>query len=158
MSKKRLAVLVFLMVAAILSNYLVIEKIQPDENKSLMLEMTVNSDVKQTYQIYYSENLEGWNELASASSEYKKADKDKKLQFSFPQNMKYIRIDFGMQPAKHVISDIAVKCESERMNIDLNKALMKESANMLTELENNENSISAKSEGTDPFIIMDIRL
>lgn len=156
MSKKRLAVLVFLMVAAILSNYLVIEKIQPDENKSLMLEMTVNSDVKQTYQIYYSENLERWNELASASSEYKKADKDKKLQFSFPQNMKYIRIDFGMQPAKHVISDIAVKCESERMNIDLNKALMKESANMLTELENNENSISAKSEGTDPFIIMDI--
>jgi len=156
MSKKRLAVLVFLIIAAIISNYLVVEKIQPDENKGMILEMTVNSDKKQTYQIYYSAASEGWSETDSSSAEYSKTGSDKKIQLPFSQGTKYIRLDLGMQPAAHTIKDFSIKCESDSISLDMSKAVMADTANMLVEFENNEDSISAKSEGTDPYIVLNI--
>lgn len=156
MSKKRLAVLVFLVIAAIISNYLVIKNIQPDENKNITFEMTVNCDEKQTYQIYYSKTLDGWNENDSSSAEYSKIGKDKTMQLIFPQGMEYIRLDIGSQSGNHTIKDISFKCNSSKLSIDLGELLMPESANMLTKFENTENSISAQTQGTDPYIIMDI--
>lgn len=156
MSKKRLAVFVFLVIAAILSNYLVVEKIQPDENKNMMLELTVNSDEKQTYQIYYSATEEGWSEENSSSAEYKKTGSDKTFQMPFSQGTKYIRLDLGMSPASHTVKDLSVKCGSKRISLDLNKVLMPKTANMLVDFENNEESISTKTEGTDPYIVLNI--
>lgn len=156
MSKKRLAVFVFLLFAAILSNYLVIEKIQPDAGKGMNLEMTVNSNEKQTYQIYYSEDEVSWSELNSSSAEYSKTDYDKTIQLPFSQGTKYIRLDFGMQPASHFIRDISIKCNSDSMMLDMNKVIMSDMSNMLVEFESNTNSISVKTEGTDPYIVLNL--
>ena len=121
MSKKKLAALIFIIIAAVLSNYLIFTKIQPDASMQPKLVMDVNCDKEELYQIYYSisEYKDGaWGEGDSVYANYSDKGKTRTIEFTFPQDIKYIRFDLGATAASHTIKNAKITCKNDSIDIN----------------------------------------
>lgn len=79
-----------IIIAAVLSNYLIFTKIQPDASMQPKLVMDVNCDKEELYQIYYSisEYKDGaWGEGDSVYANYSDKGKTRTIEFTFPQDI-----------------------------------------------------------------------
>lgn len=159
MSKKRLVVLVVLLLAAVISNCLVLTKIRPSEDLQPKLVLDVNSETEQLYQIYYSYGEYGenaWGEDQSTIANYNAKGKTKTIELAFPQIVKYIRLDLGGVEAEHTLSNISVQCKSDSIEIDLRQILMAGEENMIASMEEKDGVYTVVTNGSDPWLILDV--
>ncbi|WP_046216449.1 ABC transporter permease [Paenibacillus wulumuqiensis] len=112
------------------------------------------SNVNAEVQLFFTNQKNGkWNENQSVTKSYTKPTEWKKIQFDIPSNISKVRLDTGNQPAEIDIKDIKLsKNHTVNMNIlDLDLAVQQ-----VKIINKEQNFISLKSLGEDPYIGFDI--
>lgn len=159
MSKKKLAALLLIIVVAVVSNYLIFTKIQPDASMQPKLVMDVNCDKEELYQVYYSisEYKEGaWGEGDSVYANYSEKGKTKTIEFGIPNNAKYIRFDLGATKATHEIENVKFICKSESIDIDIDELIIDGYENMISSAKSEGGKFKVETSGDDSYIVMDL--
>lgn len=159
MSKKKLVAMIFVLIAAVFINYLVVTKIQPDASMDPKLVMDVNCDSEELYQLYYSISEYGdgaWGEGDSVYANYSDKGKTKTIAFAFPSGSKYARLDLGATKASHVIENVRIECKSEQIEIDLDKVRMSDYDNMIASFQEKDGSVKIKTNGDDSYLVLDL--
>lgn len=159
MSKKKLAALIFIIIAAVLSNYLIFTKIQPDASMQPKLVMDVNCDKEELYQIYYSisEYKDGaWGEGDSVYANYSDKGKTRTIEFTFPQDIKYIRFDLGATAASHTIKNAKITCKNDSIDINFDDFIIDGYDNMISSMKTEGDEFKVKTNGDDGYFIMDL--
>lgn len=112
MSKKRIAVSLFVILIAVLLNIAVINYTVPDKNYTLTVEITLNSDEENGVQLYYMADdrtlTEGFLENDMKSDNYDQIGREQTLTYSVPGNVGYLRLDIGVGQSSGYISDIVI--------------------------------------------------
>ena len=149
-SRKKLTVLMLLM---ILSNILIIYKVQLKNPTHIDLKISVKSDKNDTYQIFYSENSV-FSEEKSQKDEYNNARKFEELSFIIPTDIKFLRIDTGMNKGNIYINSIKIKYFYKEIIIPLKDIKVIES-NDIKNINYKNDNLYLMSSGQDPSIIFD---
>ena len=159
MSKKKIAALFFIIAAAVLSNYLIFTKIQPDISMQPKLIMDIKCDKEELYQIYYSisEYKEGaWGEGDSVYANYSDKGEERTIEFAFPSQVKYLRFDLGATPASHEIENVSITCKSESIDIDFSEHMIDGYKNMISSINNDNGRYNIKTNGDDGYLVLDL--
>ena len=122
--------------------------------KYIKMNMEVQSDKDDQYSIYYDiDGKEQWNEENIDIESYTKIGETKELIFKFPVEAKNIRIDFGTKPGKIKIKNVVISAaKTKEISIDIFKKLDVTYNQMNIEVTGN--SATIKSEGNDPFMVV----
>ncbi|EJP21894.1 ABC-2 type transporter [Peptostreptococcaceae bacterium AS15] len=151
-SKKKLTMLILLM---ILSNILIIYKVQLKNPTHIDLKISVKSDKNDTYQIFYSEDSI-FLEDKSQKDEYSSVGKFKELSFTIPTDIKLLRIDTGNNEGKIFINYIKFRYLYKEISIPLTDIKFKDS-NDIKNINHNDGVLSLESTGQDPNIVFDVK-
>lgn len=148
--KKILVLLVF----AIITNYMIIKKVQIVNNNNFNLLIQVKSSIKDEYQVFYSINGEDFSEENSQKQNYTKINEEQVLKFAIPETVKYIRIDPGTTKGKISIGRISAKKLLFEKKLDLKDLDAKtQSAKTLVKVFNN--SLEIQSNEEDPKFVFE---
>lgn len=148
--KKILVLLVF----AIITNYMIIKKVQIVNNNNFNLLIQVKSSIKDEYQVFYSINGEDFSEENSQKQNYTKINEEQVLKFAIPETVKYIRIDPGTTKCKISIGRISAKKLLFEKKLDLKDLDAKtQSAKTLVKVFNN--SLEIQSNEEDPKFVFE---
>lgn len=159
MSKKRILAMIMVLFIAFLGNFYVLTYLQEEERMMPKLEIEIQCDLEQIYQIYYScegYGADAWSEENSVKTEYTKKDEKGKVQFTFPINTKYIRLDLGNSEAEHMLSETAFVCEDNYMSFDFEHSLLKEYNKQIDELSKKNDNYLIKTNGGDSYLVLDV--
>lgn len=148
--KKILVLLVF----AIITNYMIIKKVQIVNNNNFNLLIQVKSSIKDEYQVFYSINGEDFSEENSQKQNYTKINEEQVLKFAIPETVKYIRIDPGTAKGKISIGRISAKKLLFEKKLDL-KDLDAKSQSAKTSVKIFNNSLEIQSNEGDPKLVFE---
>ncbi len=151
-SRKKLTVLILLI---ILSNILIIYKVQLKNPTYIDLKISVKSDKNDTYQIFYSEDSI-FSEEKSEKNNYSDIGKFEELSFTIPTNIKFLRIDTGMNKGDIFVSCIKFKYLYKEIIIPLKDIKFIE-YNDISNINYENDNLYLKSIGQDPSIVFDVR-
>lgn len=119
----------------------------------LYLICEIETDVADTMQVFYTDNLE-WKEERSQSKAY--SNTRQKLVFSIPSSVRSIRLDIGTRKADIKIYNIKLKNSWKKVDllnqIDINKAHL----NQIEKISKEDTFLSINTNGIDPYIVVDV--
>lgn len=146
---------VFVMIAAIVLNVVVIACTDFKIKDSVSLQYTVKADQIDTYQTFYS-NGENWDEQKSISIDYAVPGVEQELAYGLPKDTTVVRLDLGNQSGQILLSNISISYLWNKIDID-NKVLTQpqEQAN-ISNITDQGDAISIVTTGNDPYISMDL--
>ena len=150
-SRKKLTVLIMLI---ILSNILIIYKVQLKNPTHIDLKISVKSDKNDTYQIFYSEDSI-FSEEKSEKDNYSDTGQFQVLSFAIPTNIKFLRIDTGMNKGNICIYYIEFKYLYKEITIPLTDINFFDT-NDIKNINYNNARLSLESIGQDPSIVFDV--
>ncbi|WP_244834515.1 ABC transporter permease [Clostridium sp. BJN0001] len=153
MRKKRALKLLIILVMAIISNILIIKYCNLG-NANITLTYKIVDDYSDTFQLFYSKDGQ-WNENEVDSQNYKISNEKQKIKFSFPQNIKYLRLDLGSKTSNIKISDVEMSLFGKNVELDLQEVF----SNQNEQIENvsiEDNSLDIITNGVDPYCIYEI--
>lgn len=123
------------------------------------LVMDVNCDKEELYQIYYSisEYKDGaWGEGDSVYANYSDKGKTRTIEFTFPQDIKYIRFDLGATAASHTIKNAKITCKNDSIDINFDDFIIDGYDNMISSMKTEGDEFKVKTNGDDGYFIMDL--
>lgn len=125
------------------------------ESTSHMLDLTydLSSSVPDSYQLYYSES-ENITEENSQIVSYTNPNIKQSLRYSFGEDIRYIRIDLGMQPANIILDNLRIGKyfkSADMKNILVEKAYL---YNQIESIYETEDGLHIMTNGGDPYIMI----
>ena len=151
-NRKKLIALVLLI---ILSNILIIYKVQLKNPTHIDLKISVKSDKKDIYQIFYSENST-FSEEKSEKLDYNNIGQYEELSFKIPTDINFLRIDTGANKGTVFINYMKLKYLYKEISTPLTGIKIIDS-NDIININHSSNILSLESTGQDPSIILNIR-
>ncbi|MGP1597907.1 MAG: ABC transporter permease [Peptoanaerobacter stomatis] len=151
-NRKKLTLLILLI---ILSNILIIYKVQLKHPSHIDLKISVKSEKKDIYQVFYSEDST-FSEEKSESLNYTNIGQFEELDFNIPSNIKFLRIDLGMDKGNIVVDYIKFKYLCKEYPLFL-KDIQFMQTNEIGNIEVNDDNISFKSLGQDPSVVLEVK-
>lgn len=147
--KKILALLILVLI----TNYIIIKKVQIVYDNNFKLSIQVKSSIKDEYQVFYSINGEDFSEENSQKQSYTKVNGEQILKFTLPDTVRDIRIDPGTTKGNIYIRKISVKKSFFKKEVSLNDLAI-ESRSAETSIEVLDNFLKVQSRGEDPQIFL----
>ncbi|AIQ26311.1 ABC transporter permease [Paenibacillus sp. FSL H7-0737] len=127
---------------------------QKNETK-LTLEVQVNSDRPDDYQLFYIMNKDQeWTEEQSLHQNYERTGDWVNIEFDLPKDVYSLRLDLGNQKAIVKIKDVKLTGNSS-VNVPLGKIISEEHEVKITSQK--EKQIELQVLDSDPFVILDIK-
>lgn len=122
---------------------------------SQQIEMTleIDSNQEESYQVFYSETM-NFTEENSIGSEVIEKNKTESISFEVPTNSKFLRIDLGGNPSDIKIKKLYFKYFKKK-NIDIENIDVS-GINMIQEIKQKNNMFEINTNGSDPYIIINI--
>lgn len=151
-SRKKLTILILLI---ILSNILIIYKVQLKNPNHIDLKISVQSDKNDIYQVFYSEDSI-FSEEKSEKLAYNNIGQFEELSFNIPTNISFLRIDTGANKGIVFINDIKLKYLYKEISIPLTSIKVIDS-NDIKNINHSGSILSLESTGQDPSIVFNIR-
>ena len=151
-SRKKLTILILLI---ILSNILIIYKVQLKNPNHIDLKISVQSDKNDIYQVFYSEDSI-FSEEKSEKLAYNNIGQFEELSFNIPTNISFLRIDTGANKGIVFINDIKLKYLYKEFSIPLTSIKVIDS-NDIKNINHSGSILSLESTGQDPSIVFNIR-
>ncbi|MDH6370979.1 teichoic acid transport system permease protein [Paenibacillus sp. PastF-3] len=127
---------------------------QKNETK-LTLEVQVNSDRPDDYQLFYIMNKDQeWTEEQSLHQNYERTGDWVNIEYDLPKDVYSLRLDLGNQKATVKIKDVKLTGNSS-VNVPLGEIISEEHEVKLTSQK--EKQIELQVLDSDPFVILDIK-
>ncbi|WP_442633258.1 ABC transporter permease [Peptoanaerobacter stomatis] len=119
------------------------------------MKISVKSEKKDIYQVFYSEDST-FSEEKSESLNYTNIGQFEELDFNIPSNIKFLRIDLGMDKGNIVVDYIKFKYLCKEYPLFL-KDIQFMQTNEIGNIEVNDDNISFKSLGQDPSVVLEVK-
>lgn len=156
MSKKRIVLSIVLICLTIMLNVLFIKYEPSVENERVVVNITVQSENENAFELFYIENAktlkEGFTAEKSQIVNYKKVGQKEVLSYTVPAGVSYLRLDFGAGESTTVISAIEIVYgeQSKELSADFIGEL--ESVHE-TKISIGEDGLEVISQMEDPYIV-----
>lgn len=162
MSKKKALLGLLILIVGVLLNIGIINSKDNSTlaEKTVKYSMTVNSDTKQTMQIYFLRNKQkmsnDFNVDQSINFVYGTKNKDQKVTFDLPADVTYIRFDMGNQKNVTKISQMKASYNIFSIKPNANK-LEDVAASQKTKLNVKNDELVVKNSSNDSFIVWNLK-
>lgn len=152
MNKKKLAAVIICVAAAVVMNILVFKYIKVGNiNDINTIEVTVESDRADEYQIFY-QNSKKFTEEKSSKYQYMKPGKKVGARFTVPMTDKYLRLDLGNTSGSVRIYDMSFSTSYGKLKFDLSVLDNGFIKNGIKSMAYADGYVDIVTEGTDPYI------
>ena len=157
MSKKRIAVIGCLVIAYAVS-LLAIWNYTPNIVKNVELNIELEADKVNDYQVFYTSNEEivntSFDKDAVTTATLRKEGKKQVLRFSIPSDTTYVRMDLGTGESAFKISNVNLIYKSQKINIALKDLIQVEGYQQIESYFQDENQmLVGTTAGQDPYLI-----
>ena len=152
---KRNAIRMGCLTIYVLVGILLIGLIQPQKVLDVSLRVKLLADYAMDFQIFFSETNE-FSEEVSETFRYEEKNESKTFEIVIPDSTNYIRMDFGSQEGNAEIQELRAIIGNEEIDL-LSKELVEQISLNMIEKMNEDYSLTYKSIGEDPFVIMQIK-
>lgn len=162
MSKKKALLAVIILVLGVLINIGIISHHDTSTlaEKTVNYSLTVNSDTKQIFQIYYLRNKEkvstDFRIEESQNFSYDNKGKDQTINFSLPADVTYLRFDFGNQKNITTVKNVKASYNIFSVKPDIKTMLDTVKTQDLT-LDSDKNMLVVHAKEGDPFFVWDVK-
>lgn len=160
MNKKRVLLLFLLpIIAILLSNFYIIKYLKLENSKEMKLSYVLKSNDRDSYQIFYGQT-DNWKEESSQVVEYRKINKDQRIEYYIPKEDQKIRLDFGDNLIKKntqkkiEIKDLKLEYNKRIKKIDILSSGVISYKNNIFNIEQIDNKYIIQIQGNDAFIIL----
>lgn len=153
MSKKKYAVLFVALVCLVGINILIWQRKCPTVDE-VELHMTVESKNIAEFQLYFANDLY-FSEENSYKTSYILAGEPQELVFKFPSDIIFLRLDPGNISGDYILDAASISYGKEKWEIPEFCYTDTQKSNQLS-VANQQGRIVLKSEGNDPYIVLDI--
>jgi len=146
-------IIIFLLFCGVSLNLIILLSKHSSKLADVQLTMTISADKRGDYKVYYSDSKQFYEEQSNWLN-YLEEQEKQKLEFFFPFDTNYIRIDFPETKGRIEISDI--KFQYKKNEIELNDEKINNSeTSQITWHKENDKYIVETEEG-DPYFLIDI--
>lgn len=152
MSKKKKLLLILALLAVAGLNVLIILH-RGAGDRSLKLQMEIQSEQKAVIQVYYSSNGE-FSEAMSQKKEYTRNGEVQELEFTISPDVNQIRIDLGDRPEEYRISALTLSFRKEVQGIALDEGEIQ--LHQISSIAGEDGTWMAMADGEDPFLIVPV--
>ena len=156
---KKIALLFLLFITAILlTNFYIIKYLKLENDKEIKLSYILKSNDRDSYQIFYGQT-DNWEEGKSQVIEYKKINKEQRVEYYIPKEDQIIRLDFGNNSLKKniqrkiEIKDLKLEYNNRIKNIDILDKGVITYKNDISNIEQKDNKCTIQIQGNDAFVI-----
>lgn len=155
MNKKKVLLFLLSIIAMLLSNFYIIKYLKLENNKEMKLSYVLKSNDRDSYQIFYGQT-DNWEEGNFQFVEYKKINKDQKIEYYIPKEDQKIRLDFGDKNTqkKIEIKDLRLEYDKRIKKIDILNSGVLIYKNDISSIERNDNKYIIQIQGNDAFIVL----
>lgn len=155
MNKKKVLLFLLSIIAMLLSNFYIIKYLKLENNKEMKLSYVLKSNDRDSYQIFYGQT-DNWEEGNFQFVEYKKINKDQKIEYYIPKEDQKIRLDFGDKNTqkKIEIKDLRLEYDKRIKKIDILNSGVLTYKNDISSIERNDNKYIIQIQGNDAFIVL----
>ena len=134
-------------------NILVFQSIHIDVQDDIKIEFYLSAKHDMDIQFFWSCDGQ-FQENSSLIKEYQYPENKEKIQFQFPKNSKYLRLDFGEEVNNIFISECKLILKNETFPIDFKN--MDIFSNNIREIESTEQGADIETEYNDPYIAFNL--
>lgn len=158
MSKKKLAACAFILLIGILLNVLVVLYETPASEKTVTMRVGWNSDEGGDMEMFYlnkKQNMpEDFKAAQSQKAAYVDIKEEKILEYQFPADTTYVRLDLGTRASKTYISFINLYYEEKMLEVPdelLGRIELEQQAEWS---KNDDGGIIVETQDGDPYIVL----
>lgn len=154
-SKKSLVIKLVLLLALVALNVIILCNPLSYINYDVNLCMSVESSEKDTYQVFYSNDLNFYEEN-SVRQDYTELGQQQQLQFPLDKQATYLRIDVGSLKETVQLSSVYFECDGNIIEVELSDFAKAEISYDLDEVNLENGLIIIQPSGNDPYVILNI--
>ena len=139
----------------IVLNIIVFNLVQYESKVELVLQYCVKSNKEDSFQLFYSNNME-WAEEQSMRVAYTKVNQKQKIEYKIPEFVSKVRLDFGEQAGKIKISEVGIKSKNGKVEINNNILVDADKYANIQSINQEKDEIIIDRATNDAFVIIDL--
>lgn len=160
MSKKRMAVISCLVIVYATS-LLAIWNYTPNIIKDVELNIELESDKENDYQVFYTTDQKvaetSFSKESVATAKLQEAGKKQILSFEIPSNTTYVRADLGIGESNFRISNVVLNYKNRKIDVALEDLIQVEGyQQVVSYFQDNDGTLVGNTEGEDPYLIWNL--
>lgn len=157
MSKKRKLAIFFCLIAMVLLNIFVFKfiNIGTSESNVRLLNIVMESELEDTYKVYFSEDCKFYEEYA-ASYYYDDVGKKTEAEYEVPLTNEYLRVDFGSASGVVKIYEVFYEAPFKKIYLDLSIFDNILGTNGIKNITKEADYVMFETEGNDPHVVLQI--